>query len=395
MLLVFLWISLVLLVLAVLAATKGSGLAAVSWLSWGVLGFFILIPILPLVLIVQVLGLAVLATACHLLGNRIRLYVASSIAATVALWAAFIVQAELRIRDVNRLRAEHPYQSLAARLAYESPGTAGHATGSRPAEAADESSVERLIEPDLPRFVAALDGGWPARQRSAALRALHSRSSERFIRSAGFGVTRMSGPDRNPERYVELPPDRPIALPRVPERPSWLDGRDARGLDVLNQPLANPPRHQVLEDMHFDSYADFVNSEGFGHVSGPRLAAGFQPHHFRRLPELGADESDHQPWLLVGLELISLLKSEPPAVYVSDHLPRMSELQDAPTRPLDEFEHAALGELNRGEDLLVEQEPSKIRMLGALRSVEQCLDCHQVREGDLLGAFSYELIATD
>jgi hypothetical protein len=78
-------------------------------------------------------------------------------------------------------------------------------------------------------------------------------------------------------------------------------------------------------------------------------------------------------------------------VYVSENLPRMEELRGAPTRPLDGFEASALEKLRRGEALLVADAPGGVRMLGALRSVKQCVDCHGGERGDLLGAFSYTL----
>ena len=78
-------------------------------------------------------------------------------------------------------------------------------------------------------------------------------------------------------------------------------------------------------------------------------------------------------------------------VYLSEHLPRMDELRNAETRALDEFEQRALPQLHDGEDTVVEQGLNQIRMLGSVRAAKQCLDCHSVRRGDLLGAFSYLL----
>jgi hypothetical protein len=88
---------------------------------------------------------------------------------------------------------------------------------------------------------------------------------------------------------------------------------------------------------------------------------------------------------------VSLLKHDPPAVYVSKHLPRMDELKDAATRPLDGFERDALPKLLRDDDLVVDDSAETVRMLGALRAGKDCLACHRGSRGDLLGAFSYEL----
>jgi hypothetical protein len=91
------------------------------------------------------------------------------------------------------------------------------------------------------------------------------------------------------------------------------------------------------------------------------------------------------------LELVSLLKHDVPMVYVSDHLPRMDELEDAKTRSLSPFERKSLARLREGEDLSVDATVNRISMVGALRAAKQCTECHQVKRGELLGAFSYEL----
>ena len=97
-------------------------------------------------------------------------------------------------------------------------------------------------------------------------------------------------------------------------------------------------------------------------------------------------------WRIQSLELISLLKHAEPVAYVSNHLPRMDELRDAPTRPLRPFEKQALAALYEGEELRTETTTNRISMLGAIRALKACLACHQVERGDLLGAFSYTLL---
>jgi hypothetical protein len=69
----------------------------------------------------------------------------------------------------------------------------------------------------------------------------------------------------------------------------------------------------------------------------------------------------------------------------------MDELRNAPTRSLDSFESESLRALQAGEDLKVQHEKDAIRMLGSIRAAKQCLQCHEVERGDLLGAFSYKL----
>ena len=43
------------------------------------------------------------------------------------------------------------------------------------------------------------------------------------------------------------------------------------------------------------------------------------------------------------------------------------------------------------DDVVVDQTPERIQMLGALRAGKTCLECHEGQRGKLLGAFSYEL----
>jgi hypothetical protein len=107
----------------------------------------------------------------------------------------------------------------------------------------------------------------------------------------------------------------------------------------------------------------------------------------------GADPDDDSKWTISRLELVSLLKFDEPRVYVLDHLPRMDQLSsdNAPTRPLDAFESESLAKLRTDEDVVVKGEGTDYRMLGSLRAAKQCLDCHGVLRGELLGAFSYSL----
>lgn len=96
-------------------------------------------------------------------------------------------------------------------------------------------------------------------------------------------------------------------------------------------------------------------------------------------------------WQLSRLELVSLLKAPQPQVYLSRNLPNMKELNRAPTRPLDKFESNNLQKLREGEHLVIEFNSTEIRMLGGIRAANQCVECHRVQHGYLLGAFTYIL----
>ena len=145
--------------------------------------------------------------------------------------------------------------------------------------------------------------------------------------------------------------------------------------------------------MHDAGFQDFIDPDRIGFVMGRDHVAGFQSHRFTKLP--AAPEQKAQPrqqWQIIRLELVSLLKHEVPVAYVSENLPLMDELRDAPTRPLDEFERRALDRLRLDEDLLIDDTANRIRMVGSLRAAKSCLDCHSVQRGDLLGALTYELV---
>jgi hypothetical protein len=136
---------------------------------------------------------------------------------------------------------------------------------------------------------------------------------------------------------------------------------------------------------------DFASPITFGYVRDLDHTIGFQPHAFSQFPKLPENNPEAANWKIGQLELVSLLKHEQPRVYQSTNLPNMRELETVPTRTLDSFESAALEKLRGGEDLIVSTGSHEIRMLGSLRAVKQCMECHQVDRGTLLGAFSYRL----
>ena len=117
-----------------------------------------------------------------------------------------------------------------------------------------------------------------------------------------------------------------------------------------------------------ESVDDFVNSRGFGYIKDRRHVAGFVSHRFSRVPEPAAR------WTVRNLDLVSLLLHDEPEVYVSDQLPEMDKMHGTPTRPLDRFERFGLETLERGEDLFISEAGDGLRMLGAVRSVKQCVD---------------------
>jgi hypothetical protein len=275
--------------------------------------------------------------------------------------------------EITRLRAmqtEFPVVSLASRLAYERRGVAPLVA---PALSAGVESALSQLEKDCDVRNA----------REWQLKRIHAREYEQFIRAAGFGVGRM----RQPRLWaMRLAPLRDIAFDEPPAGGEFL-AEETGWWGIRNAGLANGAEH-----LHAVSRADFLDPAGFGASIAPLVkVAGFVEHglHYSPLAQL----SNRKAWTIERLELVSLLKFDEPRVYVLDHLPRMDELssENAPTRALDAFEKGALGRLWTEEDVAIAGEGGRTRMMGSLRAGSQCLDCHSVPRGTLLGAFSYVL----
>jgi hypothetical protein len=122
--------------------------------------------------------------------------------------------------------------------------------------------------------------------------------------------------------------------------------------------------------------------------------AGFEPHAFQAMPALRAPGLKPEEWQLEHLDLISLLKPSGPHAYVSENLPKLDELRSADTRLLHDFETRALAQLRTDEDVVIEEVEGAMRMVGALRAGNHCIQCHSARRGELIGALSYEFRRT-
>jgi hypothetical protein len=311
----------------------------------------------------------------------------------VAGGATQVVEEELpggKKYDIVELRRRYPYESLAGRLEYE---VGREDAGSKPAPLPAETDKRLKSEEENLAF----QGQWHPRAKSLAQ--LHSDEVEGFISREGFGVSRMLGPSPAP-RYLEL-----VEAPPIPFA-SLKDFSPAEDANIL-LPLPRDgvaggdperPTRGLLDVFHVVSLGNFLHPASFGHVKDRDHVAGFVPHRFSSMPEVPRQPVPGQKavpekakWLVRRLELVSLLKHEKPAVYVSEHLPRMDELKKAKTRPLTHFEDEALKALKEGEDLVARANATHIHLVGSLRAAKQCLDCHHASRGDLLGAFSYDL----
>jgi hypothetical protein len=194
----------------------------------------------------------------------------------------------------------------------------------------------------------------------------------------------------------------------------WPHGSAPAQPDLASQSQEPSP---FLQEIHHHTFESFASVYDFGMSRMLRLE---RMHHrapvLTSLPEkdeappqeelivgagqtvpLQKDYTDPQGqcWELTRVQLIGLLKYEEPVVYRTNELqlPQMrpAALDKVLTRTLDEWESSRLEELKKGKELAVEGTPKSVRMLGAVRAGQQCQKCHQVNQGDLLGAFTYEL----
>jgi hypothetical protein len=267
-------------------------------------------------------------------------------------------------KELAMLRSFYPYVSMEGRLPKPKPKPMAAVAKRLAATETRLSEIERKVAEGASRW------------REVQLKLLHEYSVRLFVNKRGFGLSRMDFPHDWTLRVGIK--QGPVATQPEPYREETWSPGDWRA--------PAPADHAPLDRLLAASIVDFVHPRGFGYFKDRRHVAGFVPHRFG-----GAVPGPADRWKVQRLELVSLLLHDEPAVYVSERLPAMDGMHRTPTRPLDRFERFGLEALKRGEDLFVSEAPDGLRMLGAVRSVKQCVDCHGGRRGDLLGAFSYTL----
>jgi hypothetical protein len=321
------------------------------------------LPVFLPTVVLQVFLLCGALAAWSVSQRRPRLFLQLSCLATVVAYGITGCSALYELQQNIRLREQYPLESLEGRLP----------TPRRPPREGTLSvAAARRLDQLEDEFHRESSFSWG---RERYLRRLHEGTVALFVNSPGFGVTRMSGID--PESLA-----RGVRTePPVPQPESAVSTGGPSGNAEGN---VRPSDNFLLLELHRDGLMDFLHPAGFGYLKDHRSVAGFQAHHFSRAPK-------PVPYYLrlQTLDLVGLVVHEAPVAYVSAHLPRMDELREAPTRPLDGFESAGLAALRGGEDLVVREANAALRMLGAIRSTKQCLACHGGERGDLLGCFSY------
>jgi len=283
--------------------------------------------------------------------------------------------------EAERARREFPFESLLERL---EPAAA---TPADPPVLTESGETALLRAEDrLERSTRRLS--WGYHRRRASLEMVHASQVLKFVSSEGFGFGRMLGPTISNTRIAKLSTfPQPVAL--LSGSPDSTGDRSELWLPLQNLRAEKP----ALYDLHENMFQDFADPGTYGWVRDLEHVTGFQPHavgdfnsHTRQFAKKAPGGS---AWKLERVELVSLLKSAEPGVYVSKNLPRMDELADAGRRALDGFETIALRELRNGESLVIRSQGERVKMMGALRAAKQCSLCHEVPRGTLLGAFSY------
>ena len=343
----------------------------VASFNMGALCLFVSIAfLLQMVLIQSLLTFFVVGLLAACGARRSVVVTATLLSALIGLGCSLKIQHD-KVQNVLDLRGEYPLQSVADRLAYE------------PLVSQESPSADIELSQPATAWLTTFEESSGHGMRQYLLQQLHDDQYIAFVKSSGFGMVRMRHPSR---RRLDIPDTEPESLPNRPEQidpPTAIQNPNLAASDSIDV----SPKLTALHDAGRNS---FLNSERFGYVKTRQLAAGFEPHAMMQNPN-PSWRNDFLDWQISRLDLVSLLKFAEPRVYLSEHLPRMDELRNAKTRPVDDFEQRALTQLRDGEDIVLDQHLNTIRMVGAVRAAKQCLDCHSVRRGELLGAFSYLL----
>ena len=264
--------------------------------------------------------------------------------------------------QITELRKQYPIVSVANRLEFEAMPRQTGDLDANGAGTLAPAVLKQLDERELkPRRT----------YRRSMLERLHHDNTRQFVSAAGFGFIRMAYVT---PRSLELDP-----------RPVFAPG--------LVQSKVEDPVELYAEGQEFHELVltDYLDPETFGYVAAPKTVAGFEPHALRTVRQATEPRDELFDWEISRLELVSLLRHNPPRVYVSEEMPAMDQLTEYPHRELNEFESASLPQLVSQEDLVIKRIADRMVMLGSLRASNDCLECHSGQRGDLLGAFSYEL----
>jgi hypothetical protein len=296
---------------------------------------------------------------------RTRVFVIALAGVMAIVYGFAFSQGAAKLSELRDLRVRYAFESLSSRLAFE------RSDDSQDPFSSDVINLSPTVASNLQKQDLSQSPLRHYFSRAEALRDLHEDSSAEFARAAGFGFMRMPSLTY---RLVDFEQPEPLLLPTP------------IGIAQLL------PSAVELDTVHRVATTDFLLADRMGYIKSRDAVAGFESHQFSRLNrswEGNLPAAKH--WQVVRLELVGLLRDKP-RVYVSETLPPMDKIAEAPHRQLNDFEAGALPQLISQEDVVADQQPERIQMLGALRASAACLQCHEGANGKLLGAFSYEIM---
>lgn len=321
--------------------------------------FFSMMPAVML----QALGTFVALIVTDPLRNSRRIGATACVAVMAVVYGGMLHQAKQRVDRFDQTVARFPVTPVTNRLPQpkDQPIT--------------EVKLSEGVETNLQMLEEWSDEGSRYYGRADTLERLHQESTRRFVAAEGFGLMRMA--------------------PGLRYREDWLVGDDY-ATEAITLKAKEGELAKTTNTTHNHLLHRFFHPIPMGHAEDKDHTIGFQSHGVRQMHYYEYDsEYDMSAdffWNLTRLELIGLLRHDEPVVYIMEGLPTMDRVAEAETRPLDEFEAAALPTLDSEHDLQFEETDGGVRMVGAIRAAEQCLKCHEVARGTLIGAFSYDLV---
>jgi hypothetical protein len=318
----------------------------------------------------------------------------------------------------KKLLAAFPFESLEARLKFDPIGRARVAktfpTGDLdfdkwntfPSDTTARTKIPPAVATTLMTEERLRREGIFHRVRSLAV--LHQVQVEKFVTNPGFGhmrlvPTRYPMPETPPKDWSEADRGEPVTLPKTGG--FFNPSEDKKGPTL--------PSTIALAGFHMSTTHEFIRPDSWGLVKSKKEVAGFRPHTLEYIPDGHARQRldlDNpikdaagrvtkyplvERWAVRKVELIGLLMHDAPVVYLNAEgkLPSMKAAKEAGTRELTEFEANGLKDLAAGKEFVsVDATTNHLRMVGAIRMADACMKCHDGKRGDLLGAFSYDLV---
>jgi len=318
----------------------------------------------------------------------------------------------------KRLLAAYPFVSLEDRLKFDGPGRK-RVDKSLPAGDLEMAKWKPLYSTEKLKTIPQATLGMLLAEnhlkneeyfdRAQALATLHKLEVQKFVTNPGFGLRRMVNreflhrEEQPPKDWSEGDRGEVVTLPK--HGTFFSPNEDKKGPTL--------PSTFALTFFHADATHEFTRPDSWGLLKDKKQVAGFLPHTLKLAPSTWARERHDEKnpikdkdgkitsyplierWAVRKVELIGLLMHEKPVVYLNEgnKLPTMAAVKEAKTRELERFETDALKELAAGKEAVhVAATVNQVRMVGAIRMAESCMKCHEGKQGDLLGAFTYDLV---